>query len=155
MLLQFQPETRNPKLEIRMKPKEALTVRAHHLGCLAHFAAFGGTHATLPILLAAVREDPERRVRVVAGPDDICVPCPFWDGVRCNREPGMEEKNRAKDRAFLDALGLKDGETKTARELSKLVRDRLTLDVLTRFCPDCLPGPCADAVARGAWEGRA
>jgi hypothetical protein len=125
---------------------DVLTVRAHHLGCVAHFAVHGGDHATLPILLEALRDDPCRPVRVVAGPDDICRPCPHWNGVECVRKEGMEPKNRAKDEAFLEVLGLSDGDVLAARKLFDRVAERFTLDALRRICPTCEPEKCAAAV---------
>ena len=127
-----------------------LTVRTHHLVCLAEYAVDGGDHPTLPILLRAFRENPDRSVRVVVGPDDICTPCPYWDGVTCTREVGMEEKNRAKDAKFLDLLGLADGEVSTARELQTLIAGRVTADALHDICPTCSPDACAEAV-RHSW----
>ena len=131
-------------------PEEALTVRAHHLVCLAHHAVFGDEHPTLPVLLKAVREDPGRRLRVVVGPDDICIPCPHWNGTLCTRKEGMEEKNRVKDARFLEVLGLSDGEERTVREVYGLVAERVTLEVLEAICPTCTPEQCARA-ARENW----
>ena len=131
-------------------PEGTLTVRAHHLVCLAHHAVYGDEHPTLPILLEAVREDPERRVRVVVGPDDICLPCPYWDGTLCVRKEGMEERNRVKDAKFLEVLGLTDGEVRAAREIYDLVAERVTLGVLEAICPTCSPAECARAV-RETW----
>jgi hypothetical protein len=34
--------------------KKAHPVRAHHLVYLLHYATYGGTHATLPVLLMAL-----------------------------------------------------------------------------------------------------
>ena len=128
--------------------EKPLVVRAHHLGCLAHFAAFGGKHATLPILLAALRANPDRVLRVVAGPDDICVPCPHWNGAECVREPGMELKNRSKDDRFLWALGLADGAELPAREALKLLASEIAVEKLNVLCADCQPAECAKAIAR-------
>ena len=125
---------------------EPRNVRAHHLGCLAHFAVYGGEHPTLPILLDAFRAEPDRSVRVVVGPDDICEPCPYWDGQTCRRKEDMEPRNRAKDAAFLEALGLADGEVRTPRELVAIMTERLTDKVLAKFCPTCNPEDCARAV---------
>jgi hypothetical protein len=128
-------------------PKKALTIRAHHLVCLAQYAVFGGDHPTAALVLAAVREDPDGPVRVVAGPDDLCTPCPHWDGTRCSRLPGMEEKNRVKDARFLAVLDLGDGE-RSVREVYAIVAERVTIDVLKAVCADCEPDKCAEAAAR-------
>jgi hypothetical protein len=130
----------------------ALTIRAHHLVCLAHYVVFHDEHPTLVVLWKAMQEDPDRAVRVVVGPDDVCAPCPHWNGSECNRRPGMEEKNRVKDAAFLKALGFTEGESTTVREAYRVVAGRVTLDVLKAICPGCNPDECAEAVARWPWE---
>jgi hypothetical protein len=128
-------------------PTQPLVVRAHHLVCLVHFAARGGTHPTLPLLLRAVRENPGRLLRVVVGPDDICQPCPHWNGATCTRLEGMEAKNRGKDARFLQALGLADGEELAAREVFARVAQRLTPAALAAICADCVPAECAASIA--------
>ena len=133
--------------------EDVLTVRAHHLVCLAHHAVFGDEHPTLPLLLKAVREDPWRRLRVVVGPDDICLPCPHWDGTLCTRKEGMEERNRLKDARFLEVLGLEDGEVRPAHEVYDLVAERVTLAALEDICPTCSPAECARAVRETWLEG--
>jgi len=130
----------------------SLVVRAHHLVCLAHHAAYGDEHPTLPILMKAFREDMDRPVRVVVGPDDICEPCPYWNGEACVRIEGMEPMNQRKDARFLEALGLSDGEVRTPRELQTLMSERLTLDVLKSICPECQPESCAEVV-KTDWLG--
>lgn len=131
---------------------DVLTVRAHHLVCLAHHAVFGDEHPTLPVLLKAVREDPGRCLRVVVGPDDICLPCPHWNGTLCVRQEGMEEKNRVKDARFLEVLGLSDGEESPARDVYDRVAERVTFEVLQDICPTCSAAECADAVRRSWLE---
>jgi len=132
---------------------DVLTVRAHHLVCLAHHAVHGGEHPTLPTLLDALRRDPDRRVRVVIGPDDVCIPCPHWNGTTCTRREGMEERNRVKDAAFLERVGLVDGETRTARQLHQMIAHRVTSETLRGICPTCNPDACAEAVLQSWLEG--
>ena len=122
---------------------EVVTVRAHHFVCLAHHAVFGGEDPTLPDLLAALRENPDRDVRVVVGPEDVCEPCPHWNGTQCTRREGMEERNRIKDEGFLAVLGLTDGDVKSARELHEIIAGRVTVNVLMERCPTCSPEQCA------------
>ena len=129
-------------------PTEPLTVRAHHLGCLAHHAVFGDEHPTLPILLKTFRENPDRAVRVVVGPDDICEPCPHWNGTECVRKEGMESMNQRKDAQFLEALALADGDTRTPRELHALMAERLSVEVFRAICPTCQPESCAEVVQK-------
>ncbi len=123
-------------------------IRCHHLGCLVDFAAFGGSHPTLPALLARLRENPDQIVRVVVGQDDACLPCPFWNDGQCTQRPGREERNRAKDERFLTILALEDGQELSFRQAMALVYERLGRDLLAQLCPSCHFGQCATAIGR-------
>ena len=122
-----------------------LKVRTHHLMCISRGAVTGGHHPTLTPLLQLIRKDPDRLITVVIGPDDICLPCPHWDGQKCNRSEGMEEKNARKDALFIEVLGLTEGDTHTARDFYDIIAERITLEALRQICPSCKPDECYPA----------
>jgi hypothetical protein len=124
---------------------DTLVLRGHHLGCvLAGFAA-GSDHPTVPVAIAWLRDNPRGTIRVVVGPDDICLPCPEWDGETCGR--GFEELNQGKDRMFLGLLGMDDGERLPARDVFSRLCERATSAFWRETCPGCSPDKC-DAAAR-------
>lgn len=129
-----------------MAGKDTLALRGHHLGCV--LSAFGeeSDHPTVPRAVAWLRANPQGSVRVVVGPDDICLPCPKWDGETCLS--GFEEMNVGKDGRFLDLLGMKDGDALAARELFARLMARADAAFFRSVCPNCSPDSCAEA-ARG------
>jgi hypothetical protein len=122
-----------------------LAVRTHHLMCVSRGAATGSQHPTLTPLLELIRKEPGRLIRVVVGPDDICIPCPYWNGSECARSEGMEQMNQRKDREFLEVLGLAEGQVMAAREIYDLIGRQITLEDLRRICPGCKPDECYEA----------
>ncbi len=125
--------------------QKPLAVRTHHLMCVSRGALTGSKHPTLSPLLELIRREPDRAIRVVVGPDDICIPCPHWNGTECVRSEGMEPKNRRKDARFLEVLGLTEGQTMTAREIYDLIAERITIEDLRDICPTCQPDQCYGA----------
>ena len=126
--------------------EKPLAVRTHHLMCVSRGALTGSKHPTLSPLLELIRKEPGRTIRVVVGPDDICIPCPYWDGTGCARSEGMEEMNRRKDQEFLEVLGLSEGQEMSAHEMYDLIAQRITLESLRWVCRGgCKPDECFEA----------
>ena len=134
-----------------MNTDTTIALRGHHLGCMLTAFSKDSGHPTLPLAVAHVRAHPDGDVHVVVGPDDICVPCPDWDGSTCRR--GHEEKNVVKDRAFLELLGMADGEALPAREVFARLASRADADFFRRVCPSCHPDACAEAAAAADFSG--
>lgn len=129
-----------------MTGKDTLALRGHHLGCVLSALRKESSHPTVPRAVAWLRAHPEGNLRVVVGPDDICVPCPDWDGKTCRK--GYEEMNLGKDRRFLELLGMEDGDASPAREVFTRLVTRADAAFFRSVCPDCHPDSCAEA-ARG------
>ncbi|NLX59228.1 MAG: DUF1284 domain-containing protein [Phycisphaerae bacterium] len=126
--------------------EKPLAVRTHHLMCVSRGALTGSKHPTLSPLLELIRKEPGRLIRVVVGPDDICIPCPYWNGTECARSEGMEAMNRRKDQEFLEVLGMSDGQVMNAREMYDLIGRRITLEALRWVCRGgCKPDECYEA----------
>jgi len=114
--------------------------------CVSRGAATGSRHPTLTPLLELIREEPGRLIRVVVGPDDICIPCPHWNGSECVRSERMEQLNQRKDREFLQVLGFTQGQVMSAREIYDLIGQRITLEDLRTVCRGgCKPDECYEA----------
>mgnify|MGYP001089986925 CR=1 FL=1 len=124
-----------------------LTLRGHHLGCV--LAGFGEPtdHPTVPKAVEWLREHPTGLLKGGVGPDDICLPCPQWDGTTCLR--GFEEMNKGKDTRFVALLGMRRGEELPAREVYERLCARATLEFFEDVCPRCSPAKCAAAASQG------
>lgn len=118
-----------------------IRLRGHHLGCTAGFAGHGydpGFTANLARIAAALSGDPDHPVLVVAGPDDVCGPCPHLVSGTCARDPGAEERVRAHDREFLRALGLRIGDRTTPRDIeNRLEGNPEARDRILGACGTC------------------
>lgn len=129
-----------------MTGKDTLALRGHHLGCVLSALRKESSHPTVPRAVAWLRAHPEGNVHVTVGPDDVCLPCPDWDGKTCQK--GYEEMNLEKDRCFLELLGMQDGDALAARELFARLMTCVDAAFFRSVCPSCDPDSCAEA-ARG------
>lgn len=130
---------------------DCLVVRSHHLFCLARHNMVGGYHPTLPLVLRRIKSSPDISVKVVAGVDDICLPCPCWHNDRCKR--GTDEVNLLKDKKFLRKMGLEDGVVAPAERILDIMRQAITVHDTAEICADCTFEVCADALHAKGWWG--
>ena len=117
------------------------------MGCVLHDFRAGSNHPTVPLAIEWLRANPQGAVRVIVGPDDICLPCPQWDGSTCKR--GFEEMNTGKDKRFLALLEMRDGDALPASKLFKRLMDKADIEFFTSVCAGCSPEACA-AAAKGS-----
>lgn len=125
-----------------------IRLRGHHLGCTAGFTGHGYDSpftANLARIAGVLERDPDHPIVVVAGPDDVCGPCPHLGSGVCARDPQAEVRVQVHDREFLEALGLEVGDRTTPREVSlRLERDPEARGRILRACALCpWTGVCA------------
>lgn len=111
-----------------------ITIRAHHLFCLSHANVEPRPHPTLPDVLERLKQDPTTSICVVAGPDEVCLPCPKWTGHDCGQKPGREERNVVKDRRYLVRLGLEEGAVLPVGALYRRMRRRVDATFIREVC---------------------
>jgi len=127
--------------------EDTIAIRAHHLVCMSRSAAEGNSnHPTLTPILEKIHANPDRHIRVIIGPDDICLPCPDWDNDKYTCGKGYEELNKRKDAAFLKVLGFTDGQVLPACEIYIRISERVTLEDMKRICHSSKSEACAEAV---------
>jgi hypothetical protein len=135
-----------------------MIIRAHHLLCLLDALASGpsqprlfGEHLTLNQVARRLRDEPATMVCVNAGPDDICLPCPWWSGQggHCLKEPeraaSLDEARRGMDMAMLEVLAWPPGRTASAIDLYREIAAGMNGEILAgRICLPCPDaGTCA------------
>jgi len=120
-----------------------IAIRTHHLMCLINSAAQKSTRPEIIATITTLRAHPDGLIRLVIGPDDVCLPCPDRDALTHTCGKGCEDMNKIKDARYLDILDLAEGDVLPARQLYALVADRITLDHMKAVCPDCRPERCA------------
>jgi len=115
-----------------MRAAEGLSIRPHHLMCMACF--HGGRETPAPIaednLFEAVdiiHRRPDIPVTLVKGCCMICPPCPSYEPAtaRCIGDVGMSLRDEKKDLDVLASIGLAYGDTLPARELYRLLFERI------------------------------
>ena len=132
-----------------------LTIRAHHLLCLSEANLDPQDHPTLMNILRTLKSDPDVLIRVVNGPDDICLPCPQWSGEDCLQKPGREARNGIKDRRFLERLGLKTGEVWEAKALYARIHERIDGGLIRETCATSTPEhveACVKGLSVDLWQ---
>ena len=115
-----------------MYEAKGLRIRPHHLMCMACFHA--GKETLAPIqednlfeAIDIIQKDPEIPVTLVAGCCQICPPCSKYDPKTnwCVYKIGAGLRDEKKDLDVLQLLGLKYGDTLPARELYRLLFERI------------------------------
>ena len=115
-----------------LKAADRLRIRPHHLLCMACF--HGGKPELAPIAednlaeaIEAILKNPDIPVELIPGPCMICPPCSTFDPRTgwCIGGNGMGLRDEKKDLDTLQRLGLKYGEIRPARELYRLLFERI------------------------------
>ena len=77
----------------------------------------------------------ETLVEAIEGVDQICRVCRNRQGDRCESPAGNEEAVRKWDAIILKGLGIRYGETRTAKQWRTLIDGKAPLDLCTLRCP--------------------
>lgn len=112
-----------------------IPLRPHHLLCTLSYSGHGYSEdftKRMDALTARLRSGEEPTFKLQVSPDCLCEVCPNRTENGCE----SDEKVLRYDRKTLDALGLCEGETDYA-EAKRLLRDKLTDELLRSICGDC------------------
>ena len=116
-------------------------LRAHHLMCIQGFQGNGYTMEFVENMARIVQllgDEPDTEVTLLAGPDDICAPCPHLLGNACVKDEGAEGEVSSMDRMVLEALGAGAGDTFPAGEaIDRLDAALARREDAERICGDC------------------
>jgi hypothetical protein len=124
-------EAKKQSLEA-MYQAEAIAVRPHILLCaVCQYGAGaepGGPQDNLPEMLRFILKKPEAKIKLAEGADwMMCAPCPSWTKRNCCVQVkgygGLT--NQLRDVRVLQKLGLRYGDVMNARELYRLIFERI------------------------------
>jgi len=143
-----------------------MKVRGHHLACVYCYYGSGkrqakdffGVDNAIPELLNKLRADPGLEITVADDLDDVCDICPLRRPTGCGRSDdpaGQNAKLSRWDKAILQRLGLKPGQTITARQLERRMRSRI--GDIGQICTNCTSASASGwreyrkAIKKGLW----
>jgi len=130
---------------------DTIVLRAHHLFCMNTNNVLKLYHPAASLALRKIKSRPDSKVKVVIGPDDICLACLYWRNGRCERGQDTEEKNSLRDTKFLEQMGIESGALIHGSDLFALMRKRVRLDTFQQICADCIPEICFRALVQKSW----
>lgn len=120
-----------------MKPDAAFPLRAHHGLCLMFFEGKGYSPAftqNMAQILNRLEKAPGQKVRLLAGGDRICAPCPHFAGGKC----AENAKTSAFDRRALALCGLFSGSVLPWEAYRDLLQNRIIASKkLAAVCAGC------------------
>ena len=115
-----------------LKKVKMLKIRPHHLMCMSCY--YRGPEDLSPIeednifeVIDIMQKNPDISVMLIEGPCMVCYPCRSYDPSinKCIGEIGIGLRDELKDLYVLQKLGLVYGDVRTARELLKLLYERI------------------------------
>ena len=116
--------------------EEVIHLRPHHLLCMRYFRGKGYSPEfvrNMSDIIDRLRRDPNARIEVIEGADDLCAACPHLDADRvCSRQ----ELVGGYDGRTAEAFGLEEGEHSFGAVCS-VMEQTLDSRVLAGVCPDC------------------
>jgi hypothetical protein len=121
---------------------DGIRLRAHHLLCMQGFQGYGysdGFVQNMTVIVKRVETNPDVRVELVEGCDDICMCCPHAGGTDCVKDDESDERVRERDCRVLEKLGLVPGHTGRGGKLLSLVNAVIG----TRAEADGICGACS------------
>lgn len=126
-----------------------IRLRGHHLLCLLGYRGMGYSPdfcTNMTAIYERLREQPQTRVVLVEGPDDICAAYPK------DKPPHCEETSVAhRDSRVLEKLGLRVGREMSWADVCGAVDETMEAGDIGRICVGCPWEPygvCEDGVQR-------
>lgn len=114
-----------------------MQLRPHHILCIQKFTGNGYDEkftAHMTSLVSLLGRQPETKITLIKGCDDLCSACPNMHGGAC----ATLQKVAGMDRSVLDACGLAYGAEKSWSALAPAARERIfETDRFRQVCGDC------------------
>jgi len=110
--------------------------RPHHLLCCLCFRGKGYNETfveNFKTIHQQLNTNPNTKITIVQGCDDICAKCPERKGALCRQE----DKVSAIDKAYLKILQLNVGQTMTFKCLEDKTKKLITLNNFQKACGKC------------------
>ncbi|MCC3376105.1 DUF1284 domain-containing protein [Cohnella sp. REN36] len=116
-----------------------IRLRGHHLLCLLGYRGKGyspGFCTNMTAIYERLRTEPETRIELIEGPDDICRAFPV------DQEPHCENASvYRKDLEIAAVIGIAPGERRTWSDICSSVAKQVRPDDIRHLCSDCMWEP--------------
>ncbi|GLG00281.1 hypothetical protein Alches_03200 [Alicyclobacillus hesperidum subsp. aegles] len=112
-----------------------IRLRGHHLLCLLGYRGMGYSQdyvSNMTQIYETLRKNPETRIRLVAGPDDLCARFPVDKPYHC-----QNASVHRRDAAVLARLGLKPSGWATWSEIQERIAQRVESHDIHGLCKTC------------------
>ncbi|MFC5650015.1 DUF1284 domain-containing protein [Paenibacillus solisilvae] len=111
-----------------------IKLRGHHLLCLLGYRGMGYSEAfcvNMTGIYETLRAEPDTRIEIVIGPDDICQAYPPDKPNHCNGDVYLQ------DQAVLLKLGLEPGNQGSWGEICERVTTNIVPSDISHICSTC------------------
>lgn len=132
-----------------------MKLRFHHILCILGFLGLGYDEKFIKGMervIRKIKENPDLKIKLMRGCDDICRACPFNIDGRCQNEVvGSEERVRERDSQVAARLDIKAGDVLTIKEILDSVKEKIKpgdLPVICQDCPWLKMGYCEDGLRK-------
>jgi len=128
-----------------------ITIRGHHLFCLLEPLcgidlpnALFNDHKTLNSVADKILENPGMQIKIIVGPDDICLPCQYWDNAKgyCikspEEQPGLYKLRMQLDKASLQSVKIIPGSVFSPIDVYIKIKENVLKDIFqNQICKEC------------------
>lgn len=108
-------------------------LRGHHLICLNFFRGEGYSDGFISNIYEVLKKE---KVEILAGPDEICLECPYLKDGKCANNEYSQDLILAQDREALRLLDFMPGMTVDWKMIAKRLPDILD-EWKAQFCGGC------------------
>jgi hypothetical protein len=117
-----------------------IKLRPHHLLCIPRFK-LGGYDAEIRNKTRAIqkkiKQNPQTKVKMIYGPDDICASCCFCINKKCAKEKDLYKVIRKIDEKVRKYLKIRKNQIFPAKEIFGLALEKIPNKRLKNFCGKC------------------
>jgi nucleoside-triphosphatase len=118
-----------------------IILRAHHILCIQGFRGKGYSEkfvANFASIVEQLTVNKDTRIKLIAGPDDICRCCPYFGENGCHRSGSdAERSSQHMDSQVLHKLGLKPGARLSWGKILQELKAGIDPEDLAHICAGC------------------
>ena len=118
-----------------------IDIRGHHLLCIPRFYRGGYDKAfaeNMKVICQKIRKNPETKIRVIIGLDNICHKCPYEQEGKCIQFEKIGKWVISQDKKAIRHFRLKEDSVHRAKDLFNLSMEKVNPKNIRKVCKDCI-----------------